>query len=502
MSPKGYFSYVRVSTQRQGASGTSLGEQRSAIERYAQRFNLQITKEFEERETAAKHGRPVFLEMLRELKGGKARGIIIHKIDRSARNLRDWADLGSLIDHGAEVHFVNESIDLTSRGGRLSADIQAVVASDYIRNLREETKKGIYGRLKQGLYPFPAPIGYLDVGPGKPKKPDPVKAPLVKSIFKLYASGNFGLNSLVERTHEIGLTNQSRRKISRNGLACLLKNPFYMGLIRIKKVGEVFVGVHKPIISKQLFDDVQATFAGKRKRRMHKHSYLFSRLIKCKLCGRSLIAEKQKGRVYYRCHVRECPQKSIREDIIEERLIDLYRKVRISKAEFELLRSEAVKYQENAPKLAERERKQLQLEEAKIEPRLARLADAYVDEVFDKDTYLAKKNELIFKRKDLNEKLKELEYNKAIDMDAFEKFLELLKSAYSSYKKATDGQKREMIKITTSNLFAEGKSLKIKLEKPFQIVADRLLVPSGVPRRAATRTLSALLKQLLKFFMK
>jgi DNA invertase Pin-like site-specific DNA recombinase len=112
-----------------------------------------ITRWFIEQETAAKRGRPIFGQMLKLLKAEKASGVIIHKIDRSARNLKDWADLGELIDSGIEVHFANESLDLHSRGGRLSADIQAVVASDYIRNLREETKKGFYGRLKQGLYP-------------------------------------------------------------------------------------------------------------------------------------------------------------------------------------------------------------------------------------------------------------------------------------------------------------------------------------------------------------
>jgi site-specific DNA recombinase len=150
---KSYFSYVRVSTQRQGEFGTSLTEQKAAIERYAAKFNLDITEQYEERETAARQGRPVFLEMLKLLRKGKACGVIIHKIDRSARNLKDWADLGSLIDSGLEVHFASESLDLNSRGGRLSADIQAVVAADYIRNLREEVKKGFYGRLKQGLYP-------------------------------------------------------------------------------------------------------------------------------------------------------------------------------------------------------------------------------------------------------------------------------------------------------------------------------------------------------------
>src|SRR5256885_4492354 len=112
--------------------------------------------------------------MLKLLQASKADGVIIHKIDRGARNLKDWADLGELIDSGIEVHFANEGLDLNSRGGRLSADIQAVVAADYIRNLREEAKKGFYGRLKQGFFPMPARIGYLDNGAGRPKTIDPL----------------------------------------------------------------------------------------------------------------------------------------------------------------------------------------------------------------------------------------------------------------------------------------------------------------------------------------
>lgn len=173
---KPFLAYIRVSTPKQGQLGVSLQEQRAAIERYAEREGLAIVRWFEERETAAKRGRPIFSHMMKELRNGKAKGVIIHKIDRGARNLKDWADLGELIDLGVHVQFATESLDLHTRGGRLSADIQAVVAADYIRNLREETRKGFYGRLKQGVYPLPAPIGYVNCGAGKPKEADPAKA--------------------------------------------------------------------------------------------------------------------------------------------------------------------------------------------------------------------------------------------------------------------------------------------------------------------------------------
>src|SRR5262245_62331103 len=182
---KNFFSYVRVSTTRQGEEGVSLQQQKDANEGCAARCGVEICEVFEEQETAAKRGRPIFTKMLKLLKAGKAQGVIMHKIDRGARNLKDWADLGELIDSGVEIHFANESLDLHSRGGRLSADIQAVVASDYIRNLREETRKGFYGRIKQQLYPLPAPLGYLDMGGGKPKQPDPVKTPLIRQALEL-----------------------------------------------------------------------------------------------------------------------------------------------------------------------------------------------------------------------------------------------------------------------------------------------------------------------------
>jgi len=86
---------------------------------YSERAGLRLAEWFEERESAAKRGRPVFARMLKLLRQGKAQGLVIHKIDRGARNLKDWADLGEMIDAGVEVHFATESLDLQTRGGRL-----------------------------------------------------------------------------------------------------------------------------------------------------------------------------------------------------------------------------------------------------------------------------------------------------------------------------------------------------------------------------------------------
>ena len=497
---KHYFSYIRVSTIRQGQNGTSLAEQREAINRYAELWNFNITKEFEERETAAKRGRPVFMQMLKALKQGGAKGVIIHKIDRSARNLKDWADLGELMDQGIEIHFANESLDLHSRGGRLSADIQAVVAADYIRNLREETRKGFYGRIKQGLCPLPAPVGYLDQGKGKPKEPDPVQAPLVKKAFEFYATGKWGLNALVEKMYEMGLRNKRGNKVTRNGMSHLLHNPFYIGLIKIRVRSELFPGNHTPVISKSLFDQVQLVLSGKNIEKSHRHFFLFRKLAHCSSCRATLIGETQKGHNYYRCHTKGCTQKTIREDAIEQALTEVLKQLRFDEAENRYIREKIKASYQNVITFKEAQTRALNLQLEQLQARLSKLADAYIDAMLDKTTYLEKKNGLILEQEAMKESLKKLDVGGQEVLRRVEAFIELLNNAHLSYKLANQEERRDVIRMIISNLTVEGKNLTIKLNYPFQIVVDRQKSMNGSPQRSSYRTVSALLSQLVTYF--
>lgn len=503
MPAKKYFSYIRVSTQRQGQSGTSLTEQQAAIEHFANTWSLPIVKRFEERETAAKQGRPVFLDMLKQLKQEKAHGVIIHKIDRSARNLKDWADLGSLIDSGLEVHFASESLDLGSRGGRLSADIQAVVASDYIRNLREETKKGLYGRLKQGLFPFRAVVGYLDKGGGQPKKIDPIAGPLVRKAFELYSTGDWSLIALVEKMEGLGLKNKQGRKVTLNGLSTMLHNPFYMGVIRIRKTNELFPGIHVPIISKPLFDLVQNVLNGKNIRKTQKHFYTYRRTIRCINCGYNLIPERQKGKVYYRCHTKPCPTTTcLRDEVITQSVLTKFKEIQFSNEEFELLKQMSQRETGRMENETKKIKMQILFQQNTIKERLSSLVDAYMDGVFDKVTYLERKNGLVIEEQALKEKLVNCDSLGDSMRAVLEEFLELANSAYLSYKVAKPEAQRDLVKILTSNFVADGKSVLIELKMPFKLVADRVPFIVGSPRRDTARTVPALLSQLLNFFEK
>ena len=497
---KQFFSYIRVSTSKQGERGVSLKEQLDAITRYAQNHGLQIARSFEERESAAKRGRPIFLDMLRLLRRGKAHGVIIHKIDRSARNLKDWADLGDLMDIGVEVHFVNESLDLNTRGGRLSADIQAVVAADFIRNLREETKKGFYGRLKQGLYPIAAPIGYLDRGGGQPKAPDPVKAPLILEAFELYATGTHSLPRLIEAMYNRGLTNSRGSKLTLNGMSTILNNPFYVGLIRIRKTGELFPGVHTPIVGNKPFDMVQQILRGRRVPRLLKHDFVFRRLVRCHGCGFNLIAELQRGHVYYRCHTRDCVRCTFREEEIDRTVAEALRPLALDEQEREYARSWIT-----AARLDKTNRQANELENcrqalAQIRERLSRLADAYIDGVFDQRILEEKRASLLFEEAGLKKRMADIEAGRSDSLARLEKFLEHTKAASTLYDLALPPEKRDFVKKLTSNIGVSGENIVITLNNEANVIANRPIVSSGSPRRGAHRTWEGILTTLLKMF--
>ena len=474
-----FFAYARVSTPRQGEKGVSLLEQKEAIERYAKVHGLEISRWFEERESASHQGRPAFTDMLRRLRRGNIRGVIIHKIDRSARNLDDWTDIGRLVDAGVDVHFATENIDLRTVAGRLSADIQAVVAAHYSRNLREEVKKGIYGRLKQGFYPFRAPIGYLDLGAAKPKMPDPKSAPLVREAFHLYDSGQFSLPQLVEELDRRGLHNRSGTRVTISGLATMLKNPFYIGLMRIEKTGETFVGKHEPLVSTETFERVQALIAGKRVDRKNVHVYRFSRIVRCATCGYSLIAEQRKGHVYYRCHNRPfktppvCPSTSIREEAIDHAVLNALKDFDLSDEEICLARSvldeKTAELQRDQAAMAQGLRLQLD----SLESRLASLTDLLIDGTVDKELFTGKKNALLMERAKVQEKLSETQQGLNRPLQSFEKTVELAKNPSMLYEMASAEKKRELVKTLLSNLTVSGKNVSVTLALPFRLIAER-----------------------------
>jgi site-specific DNA recombinase len=468
-----FYAYTRVSTTKQGEKGVSLQEQHAAIARYAEHQGLQITEWFEEVLTAAKKGRPLFARMMQGLRSGKAQGVIIHKIDRGARNLRDWTDLGDLIDAGVAVHFANESLDLHSRGGRLSADIQAVVAADYIRNLREETLKGIRGRLRQGLLPFCAPLGYVNTGKGQVKTIDPLTGPLIRQAFELYATGRHTLKTLLAELNRRGLRNRRGRTVFINDLSRILNNPFYTGLIRIRPTGETYPGAHAPLVTTALFRTVQARLTRRLWTKKWIHDFTFRGLFHCSLCGRNLIAELQKGHVYYRCQTRGCPTRTFREEVLEAATLNSWPAIANTEESRDKLAA-ALDYVQKHDEESDAERTgRIRTQIGAVRARVTRLIDAFVDGTLTKEDFDERKRTLLEEQHSLE---KSLHSDRPDPEDAkalIAELLELASSAQQSYRVGNTESRRELVIRLSSNLSVAGKDVSVEPCSPLRCLAKR-----------------------------
>jgi DNA invertase Pin-like site-specific DNA recombinase len=484
---KSYFAYTRVSTVKQGERGSSLSEQRDAIEGYAKRNNLIVNAWFEERETAATTGRHEFSRMLSELKRANVSGIIFHKIDRSARNLKDWNAIQDLVERGVDVHFTQESINLGSNEGRLTGDFLAVISSHYIRNLREEVKKGIRGRLKQGLYPLRAPLGYLDQGGGKPKIPDPFTAPLILVAFERYASG-ISLSALCDEMYRLGLRSKNGTRVNIARLHEILHNPFYIGIIRMKGSGEHYPGIHEPIVPTNLFQNVQAQFSKKKHARVFRHQFLFRRLISCTHCKFKLVGELQKGHVYYRCHTPQCPTRTIREDTVNETVQSAFAPFTLTTEETEQLTALYVSFDQSLVDKKQGLLRALTLQIENINARISRLMDGYIDQAFDRASFEEKNRSLLIQRRSAEEQRDRLSNEKSNIAEDLQKFLELAKTLSLTYETANQSERRELLKIATSNFFADGKNVVVELFSPFREAKNALDVRLGGPVRNDPRT--------------
>jgi len=291
-----------------------------------------------------------------------------------------------------------------------------------------------------------------------------------------------------------------------NGLSTILKNPFYVGLMRIVKTGQTFEGVHEPLVSTDLFEKVQGVLAGKRVDRSKSRVSTYSRIARCGSCGYSLIAERQKGHIYYRCHNRPfknppvCPPTSVREEEIDHAMLNLLAEVELSESEIELARATLREMTEETlrTRTSSVQAQGLQLEH--VEVLLAKLTDALIEGTIDKSVFAERQKALLLERACIKEKLAESESGASSALASIEKTVELAKSSSNLYKTASLEKRRELLKILLSNLTVSGKNVAMTLAIPFRLIAEREKLSTGGHHRGTCRTWGNVLNKLAQHF--
>ena len=323
--------FSRVSSKEQEETGYSLEAQECLLKDYAKDKGFKVEKIYKVTESASgKQVRIMFTEMIQFVKSKNINIILCEKIDRLTRNLKDAAIASDWVMDGEnnEIHFVKENFVVnknTRAHENLMWDVKVAMARYYTNNLSEEVKKGQKQKIRDGHYPSKPPLGYKTIGDKGHKIHviDDKVAPFIKQMFTLYATGNYSTPSLGEKMFELGFRSRSGSQVVKSKIYDLLSDPFFYG--KFLWNNEIYQGKQEPIISKDLFDQVQVNLKRTSSPYHNKHFVEFRNKVFCGSCNRTVTWECQKGHWYGAC--KQCKaqlskdKQYIRQSVLEDDLL-------------------------------------------------------------------------------------------------------------------------------------------------------------------------------------
>jgi len=482
------FLIARVSDTRQT---DALPAQNLRLEDYAKRLKLNA-EYFAFDETAYKEDRVKFKEIIDKINGYPDFCVIVFdKIDRFTRDASTEAVmvLKRLVrEDKIELHFPSDN--LTYHKNSPAADktrlgMGMVFGEYYSSAISDNVKRKIQQKLHDGEFPGKAPIGYKNIATtdelgritSKNIVPDPARKQYIEKAFQLRLEG-LSFRSIAKVLKEEGLRANTNQQgvVSQSQMETMLKNSFYYGVMKYD--GGTYPHKYEPIISKQLFDSVQAINDVRnieRNKTMTKQQYTFQGILKCATCGCSYSSYVKKGRVYMRCTKSKegvvCDQPPTSEEHLLPQITELLDKLAISEQvltqvldilkkghdDIQLYYQTAIN--ETRSKIKNLDKKMDILYDDRLEGRIT---------TSDYDKYIEKYKA---DKVELENKLSEYTNNDKSFVVTAEYLLKLAQSAKSVFESSQPAQKNKILRTLLANCKINQKRLQLNLLQPFMALS-------------------------------
>ena len=336
-----YCLYARKSTESEEQQILSIDSQIKEMLAMAERDHLEVVEIKKESHSAKEAGqRPVFNEIVDEITSGKFNGILTWAADRISRNAGDLGRIVDLMDSQQLIEIRTYGQKFTNSPNEkfllMILGSQAKLEND---NKVVNVKRGLRARCEMGLWPCTAPTGYLN-STSKEKschvELDPHRAPIIKKMFEKIAYEKYSGRRLhAWLRDELKFTTKNGKPLTISNIYLTLRNTFYYGSFEYPRGGgQWYTGKHTPIISKELFDAVQAQMSDYELKGGHKE-FAFTKLMTCGLCGSGITADEKFKKqmngnihryVYYGCsrfQDKNCKSGYMREEDLIEQLTQL-----------------------------------------------------------------------------------------------------------------------------------------------------------------------------------
>ena len=338
-----YVLYARKSTESEERQILSIDSQVKEMLQIAEREGLEVIDIRRESHSAKDSGqRPVFAEIIKDLRLGRFNGILTWAPDRLSRNAGDLGSLVDLMDQKLLVEIrAYGQIFTNSPSDKFLLMILCSQAKLENDNKSVNVKRGLRMRCEMGLWPAPAVTGYLlekRIDRKGHVMVDPERGPVMRQMFEKVAYGGWsGLKVYNWLKFELNFrTATGNKHLSLGNIYLLLQNHFYYGRFEYPKgSGNWYQGKHEPLITKELFDNTQEQIKRDHKTQVSKE-FAFTKLMTCGKCGSGITAQEKYKQikstggttryVYYGCchsKDRNCRGVYIREDELTTQLIKL-----------------------------------------------------------------------------------------------------------------------------------------------------------------------------------
>jgi site-specific DNA recombinase len=329
-----YCLYARKSTESDEMQALSIDSQVKEMMAIAERQNLNIVTIKREAHSAKDSGqRPVFKELLEEIRNGTYDGIMAWAPDRLSRNAGDLGSLVDLMDQKKLVHIQTYGQTFSNSPNEkfllMILCSQAKLEND---NKSQNVKRGLRARVEMGLWPCRPLTGYTKFKRMDQKCEsviDPERASIIKQMFEKVAYDGWSGRKLHHwLKYDVNFRTETDMHLSLGNVYRILEAHFYYGRFEFPKdSGKWYNGSHEPIITKELFDLVQEKIKSQTlEPRGEQKEFAFTKIMTCGLCGSGITAEEKfkhlknggtNRYVYYKCtRIRDphCPNDRITED--------------------------------------------------------------------------------------------------------------------------------------------------------------------------------------------
>ena len=493
--------YIRVSTEDQAKEGSSLEVQREYLESFAEREGYQIFKIYSDDGISAySTERPALKELLKDAKERKFDLVLVYKIDRFSRNLKDLLNLvDELSSYGVGFKSATEPFDSTTSAGKLMFQQLGSFAEFERNRLAERVFPGMIKGVQQGNWQGAGhvPYGYKYNKAAKLLEPDEKEAKVVKLIYTMCLAGKL-IRYITEYLTRKGYRNRRGNIFSTKLIGDILKNPIHTGKLVWNKChydksqrtakGYKYIknspdkviiaqGKHEALVTDEDFQKAQELLKVRRIEHKKKAgNYPLSGILYCAKCnhryqGISSISNHRTGekKRWYRCcgpyrSFIKCKNKSVKAEEIEPKVALILDR---------LLRSETLKMsrwttvtEANFPHFSKISKDELE----KLKNRLrmnrqkqSRLTDAYLENLLSEEVFKAKNERLREEEEDLRKRIA-LQELREIEKERSRDYLNRVEEFISGYDPAQKEFSLEQQKQVAGLLF---KNIKIARKEIF-----------------------------------